>query len=248
VTAPGHEDLAVTPAPGIEVVRVTKTAIDVAYDLGAELGECEPAVLRATVYTTVSGLPPSGDDFPVSGRTGTIHITPMKPPLGADYGPPDILFISSNTDSGLRSEIAGVGLPAPEGERRLSRAEVRRIEARREACRGDINDRTYCRMRTQLPTSGPVTKATPAEFTRSVRKSLGTYGGFTITRLECRNGTRCDAAFALGHGRRLEMSYSIEALKSSPTCWALTAFRVVHPVPDLGNFAAPLPSRSCIYQ
>jgi hypothetical protein len=238
----------VPPAPGIDVVRVTKTAIDVAYDLGSDLSECQPVRLRATVYATVSGLPPSGDDYPVSGRTGRLRITLTKPPVETDHGPPDILFISSNTEAGLRSEIAGVGLPPPEGERQLSRADARRIEARREACRADIDDRTYCRLRTPLPVSGPVTEATRAELAQSVRRSLEAYGGFSITRLECRNGTRCDAAFDLDHGRRLEMSYRIAALKSSPTCWALTAFRVVRPVPDLGNFAAPLPNQGCVDQ
>jgi hypothetical protein len=238
----------VPPAPGIDVVRVGKTAIDVAYDLGSDLSECEPVLLRATVYTTVSGLPPTGDDYPVSDRTGTLHIELMKLPVDTDYGPPNILFVSSNTADGLRSDIAGVGLPAPEGEQALSRTEVRRIEARREACRGVIGYRAYCKQRSQLPTAGPVRDATPAELKRSVRRSLGAYGGFTITRLECRGGTRCDAAFALGHGRHLEMRYTIEALESSPTCWTLTSFRVVRPVPDLETFAAPLPNRGCVDQ
>ncbi len=95
------------------------------------------------------------------------------------------------------------------------------------------------------PVSGPVTAATPAELTRSVRDSLEAYSGMSILRVKCVNGTRCDAAFTIG-GHRLEMSYGIQALKSVPTCWELTAFRVTHPVPELGNFAAPLPNRGCV--
>lgn len=95
------------------------------------------------------------------------------------------------------------------------------------------------------PVSGPVTEATPAELTRSVRRSLEAHGGFSILHVKCVNGTRCDAEFAIGE-RRLDMSYRIEALRSVPTCWELTGFRVTRPVPELGNFAAPLPNSGCV--
>lgn len=94
--------------------------------------------------------------------------------------------------------------------------------------------------------SGPVTEATAADLTRSVRESLeGTAGAnVELIHLKCFNGTRCDAAFAFS-GHPLEMSYRVEAVQSVPTCWELTAFRVTRPVPELGNFAAPLPNSGC---
>ena len=245
VAAPGNESVVIPPAPGVAISGVTKTSIDVAYDLGSDLGDCQPSRLRVTVHTTISGLPPFGDDYPVPGQNGTLRIEVTQLPGDIDYGPPDILVVSSATEEGLTSEAASVGLPSPEGERRLSDVHVRRIEARREACRADIDDRTSCEMGGLHPVSGPVTEATTADLTRSVRDSLEAYGGFPILHLKCFNGTRCDAAFEVS-SRRLEMSYRIQALKSVATCWELTAFHVTRPVPELGNFAAPLPSRGCV--
>jgi hypothetical protein len=181
----------------------------------------------------------------VSGLTGTLRIEPRQLPGNIDYGPPDMLVISSATDGGRTSEAARVRLPPQEGERRLSDAQVRRIKARREACRANIDDRTTCEMGGLHPVSGPVTEATPAELARSVRDSLEAHGGFSILYVKCVNGTRCDAAFTTGR-HRLDMSYRIQALKSVPACWELTAFRVTRPVPELGNFAAPLPNRGCV--
>lgn len=245
-TASEDEEFARPPAPGVDISRVTKTSIDLVYDLGADLGECQPSRLTVAVHTTVSGLAPSVDDYPVSGPTGTLRIEPRLLPGDVDFGPPDILFVSSATEEGLSSESASVGLPPPEGETHLSAAEAGRIKAHREACRADIGDRTTCEMGELHPVSGPVA-ATPAELRRSVRTSLEAYGGFSIVHLTCVNGTHCDAAFAIGT-RRLEMSYRIEALTSVPTCWELTAFSVTRPVPELGNFAAPLPNRGCVGQ
>jgi hypothetical protein len=246
VAASGQGDLRRPPTPGVAVRRVTKSFIDVVYDVGSDLGECEPHRLRVTVHTTTSGLAPYGDEYPVSGRTGTLRIERKELPGSTDYGPPDMLAVSAIAERGLTSESASVRLPAPEGER-LSAAEVRRIKARREACRANIDDRTSCEMDGLHPVSGPVTAATPAELARSVRDSLETYGGAqnTILRVNCFDGTRCDAAFTVS-GRRLEMSYRIQALKSARTCWELTAFRVIRPVPELGNFAAPLPNQGCV--
>jgi hypothetical protein len=244
VTASGDEDFAKPPAPGVDISRVTETSIDLVYDLGSDLGGCQPSRLTVAVYTTISGLPPTVDDYPVSGLTGTLRIEPRALPGDVDFGPPDILFISSETAEGLSSESASVALPAPEGEAHLSAAEARRIKADREACRADIGDRTTCEMGGLHPVSGPVT-ATPAELRRSVRTSLEAYGGFSILHVKCVNGTRCDAAFAIDK-RRLDMSYRIEALVSVPTCWELTAFSVTRPVPELSNLAAPLPNRGCV--
>jgi hypothetical protein len=229
----------------VHISRVRKTSIDLVYDLGSDLGECQPSRLTVAVYTTVSGLTPSVDDYPVSDLTGTIRIEPRPLPGDVDFGPPDILFVYSYTEEGLRSESASVGLPPPEGEAHLSAAEARRIKAHREACRADIGDRTTCKMGGLHTVTGPVTEATSAELTRSVRDSLRADGGFSILRVKCVNGTRCDAAFAIGD-RRLDMTYRIEALDSVPTCWELTAFSVTRPVPDLANFAAPLPNSGCV--
>ena len=196
-------------------------------------------------------MPPYGSDYPVSGRTGTLQVERKQLPGNVDYGPPDLLVVSSTAENGLRSEPASVGLPPPESERALSDAERRQIAAQREACRADIDDRTSCEMGGAHPvsgpvTSGPVTAATTAELTRSVRQTLeGTAGAnVELIRLRCFNGTRCKAAFAFSN-YPLEMTYRVEALKAVPTCWELTAFRVTRPVPQLGNFAAPLPSRGC---
>jgi hypothetical protein len=243
--APTDASVVRPPPPGVAISRVTKTAIDVAYDLGSDLGECRPRHLRVTVHTTISGFPPFGDDYPVSDLTGTLRIERKELPGNIDYGPPDLLVVTSATKEGLASRAASIGLPPPEGERRLSDAEVRRIKARREACRADIDDRTSCVLGGLHPVSGPVTEATPKELARSVRDSLEAHGGFSIIRVKCVNGTRCDATFTLSE-HRLEMSYRIQALKSVPTCWELTAFRVTRPVPELGNFAAPLPSQGCV--
>jgi hypothetical protein len=234
------------PAPGVDVSRVTKSAIEVVYDLGSDLGECEPSQIRVTVHTTSSGLAPYGDDYPISGHKGTLRIEREQLPGSIDYGPPDLLAVSSTTDDGFSSESARVGLPPAGGERRVSDAARRRIAARREACRANIDDRTSCRMGGLHAVFGPVTAATTAELTRSVRESLvGTAGaGVELIRLRCFNGTRCEAAFDFS-GYPLEMSYRVEALQSVPTCWELTAFRVTRPVPQLGNFAAPLPNSGC---
>jgi hypothetical protein len=232
--------------PGVGVRRVTSNSIDVVYDLGSGLGECEPQRLRVTVHTTISGLAPSGGDYPVSGRSGTLRIERKQLPGSTDYGPPDMLAVSAISERGLSSESARVRLPAPEGER-LSDAEARQIKARRESCRADIDDRTSCEMGGLHAVSGPVTAVTPTKLARSVRASLEAYGGAqnTILRVNCSTGTRCDALFTVS-GRRLEMSYRIQALKSVPTCWELTAFQVTRPVPELGNFAAPLPNQGCV--
>lgn len=238
------------PVPGVKVSRVTEHSIEVVYNVGSDLSACQPAQLRVTVHTTASGLPPYGDDYRVSGPTGRLRVERKRVSRDTDYGPPDILVVSSETAKGLSSESATVGLPPPRDEKRLSDAEARRITARREACRADINDRTSCSMGARVPVSGPVTQGTPRALSRSVRQSLGAYGGgFTIRRLKCVNrtsATRCDVAFTTSDGRhRLEMSYDIQALKSAPTCWQLSAFRVTRPVPKLGGFAAPLPNRGC---
>jgi hypothetical protein len=229
----------------VNISRVTETSIDLVYDLGSDLDECEPSRLTVAVYTTVSGLAPSVDDYPVSGRTGTVRIEPRPLPGDVDYGPADIIFVSSHTEAGLRSESASVGLPPPEGGAHLSAAEARRIKAHREACRADIGDRTTCETGGPHTVTGPVTEATPAELTRSVRDSLEANGGFSILRVKCVNGTRCDAAFAIGD-HRLDMTYRVEALLSAPTCWAVTAFSVTRPVPELANFAAPIPTSGCV--
>ena len=240
-------DVVAPPAPGIDVARVTKTWIDLVYDVGIDLEQCQPTRLSVTVRNTVSSLPTAGsDDYPVSGRTGQVRVKLLQIPGAPDEGPPDLLVASSYTDNGLRSSTASIGLPPPEGGRRLTDAEVRRIEARREACQGNINDRTTCRRHGALhPLSGPVTAATPAELTRSVRRSLEANGGMTVLRLKCVAGTRCDAAFDVS-GRRLEMSYRVQALKGTPTCWEVTKWSVIRPVPALGGFAAPIPSRGCV--
>ena len=227
------------------ISQVTKTSIDVAYDLGSDLAECQPSRLRVAAHTTISGLPPVADDHPVSGLTGKLRIELTRRPGDTDYGPPDVLSVSSAMERGLTSESARVGLSPPEGKAHLSAAEARRIKAHREACRADIGDRTICETGAPHPVSGPVTDAMPAALTRSVRESLEAYGGMTILHLKCFNGTRCDAAFTVGR-HRLEMSYRIQALKSVPTCWELTAFRVTRPVPELANFAAPLPNQGCV--
>jgi hypothetical protein len=246
VDVTGIQGRVAPPEPGIDISRVTKNAIEVAYDLGSDLDGCEPRQMLVTVQTTSSGLPPYGADYPVSGPTGTLQVERKQLPGNVDYGPPDLLVVSSTAENGLRSELASVGLPPPEGERALTDAERRQIAARREACRADIDDRTSCEMGGAHPVSGPVTAATTAELTRSVRQTLeGTAGAnVELIRLRCFNGTRCEAAFAFSD-YPLEMTYRVEALKAVPTCWELTAFRVTRPVPQLGNFAAPLPSRGC---
>ena len=244
VTGPGGESVVVPPAPGIDIARVT-TSIEVAYDLGADLDECQPSQVRVTVHTTVSGSPPYGDAHPVSGRTGTLRIARQELPGNVDYGPPDMLVVSSTTARGFSSGSAIVRLPPPEGEQRLSDAEVRRIEARREACRADIGDRTTCRQGARVPVSGPVTKGTTTDLERSVRASLRAHA-YKVLDLECFNGTRCDAAFTTG-SYRFEMSYQIRALKSVPTCWELTAWSVTRPVPELDGIAAPIPPSGCAY-
>ena len=245
VTASGDDEVVTPPAPGVDVSRVSKTSIHVAYDLGSNLGECQPTRLRVAVYTTISGLPPFVDDYPVSGPTGRLRLEPRQLPGDVDYGPPDILFVSSATEEGLPGDAASVGLPPPEAEAHLSAAEAGRIKAHREACRADIDDRTSCEMGRLHPVSGPVTAATPAELTRSVRDSLEAHGGFSILHVKCVDGARCEAAFGIGD-HRLDMSYGIQALKSVPTCWEVTAFRVTRPVPELGGFAAPLPTQGCV--
>ena len=244
VTVP-NTDRSAPPAPGVRVVRVTREAIDIAYNLGTDLGQCQPESLRVAVYVTVSGLPPYGEDYRVASSAGSLRIKQRRPSGTENYGPADILVVQSTTGTGLGSESARVALPPPEGERRLSDVEVRRIKAHREACRGDIDNRTSCEMGGLHPVSGPVTEATPAQLTRSVRDSLKAYGGFSVLHVKCVDGTRCRAAFAID-GRRLVMSYRIQALKAVPMCWELTAFRVTRPVPELGNFAAPLPQQGCV--
>jgi hypothetical protein len=228
----------------VRVVRVTQAAIDIAYKLGTDLSECQPETLSVAVYVTISGLPPHVERHRVSSASGYLQIKLSRPPGTEDYGPADLLMVSSDMETGLAGEAARVALPPPEGERRLSAAQIRRIKARREGCRANIDDRTSCEMGGLHSVSGPVTEATPAQLTRSVRDSLEAYGGFSVLHVKCVHGTRCDGAFTIG-GRRLEMSYRIQALKSVPTCWELTAFRVTRPVPELGNFAAPLPNQGC---
>jgi hypothetical protein len=249
VTAPGQGQVARPPAPGVEVSRVTKTAIEVAYNLGYDLDECEPSQLRLTVHTTSSGLAPYGAGYPVAGRqTGTLRIERQDLPGNTDYGPPDILFASSTTAGGIPGDSAGVALPPPKGEHRLSDAARRRIAAHREACRADINDRTNCVMDRGVlhPVAGPVTAASAADLEQSIRRSIegefGTQVG--LTQLKCFNGARCDATFNFS-GYPLEMSYHLEALQSVPTCWELTGFRVTRPVPKLGGLAAPVPHSGC---
>ena len=97
------------------------------------------------------------------------------------------------------------------------------------------------------PVSGPVTAATTAELTRSVRETLeGAAGaGFELIHLKCFNGTRCDAAFGLTP-YLLEMSYRIQALQSVPTCWELTGFRVTRPVPELRSVRTHFRCCSCL--
>jgi len=248
VAASGDGHLRLPPTPGVGVRQITSNSIDVVYDLGSDVAECEPHRLRVTVHTTISGLAPYGDEYPVSGRTGTLRIERKRLPGSSDYGPPDMLAVSAISERGVSSESARVRLPAPAGER-LSDAEARRIKARRESCRADIDDRTSCEMGGLHAVSGPVTAATPAQLARSVRDSLEAYGGAqnTVLQVNCFDGTRCDAVFTIS-GRRLEMSYRIQALRSVPTCWELTAFQVIRPVPELGNFAAPLPNRGCVHR
>jgi hypothetical protein len=233
------------PAPGIVVSSVTTTAIEVTYDLGSDLDDCEPNELRVTVDTTISQLPPFGDDFPVTDQRGTLRIERRELPGNVDYGPPDILAVSSTTADGRRSDSARVALPPADGERRLSATQRQRINAHFEACRAVIGARTNCQMGAMHPVSGPVA-GTTADFTRSVRLYLErTSGaGFELTRLRCFDNTRCDATFSTGSGR-LDMSYRMAALKSVPTCWELTAFSVTRPIPELDNIAAPLPSSGC---
>src|SRR5215211_5315626 len=170
VAASGHQDLRLPPTPGVSIRLVTNSSIDVVYDLGSDLGECQPRRLRVTVHTTISGLPPYGADYPVSGQTGTLRIRRKRLPGSTDYGLPDMLAVSAITERGLSSESARVRLLAPKGER-LSDAEARRIKARRESCRADMDDRTSCEMGGLHPVSGPVTAATAAQLARSVRDS-----------------------------------------------------------------------------
>jgi hypothetical protein len=247
VTPQGTERAA-PPTPGVRVVRVTRAAIEIAYDVGTDLRACRPDALSVAVYVTASGLSPDVHRHSLSGSRGSVRIKPSRPPgTPKEYGPADVLMVASNTDEGMRSEHARVRIPPPKGEQGLSAAEERRVKARRQACRPDINDRTNCNVDARSPVSGPVTQGSAADLTRSVRESLETHGGFSILRLKCFKGSRCDAAFAFGtRRRRLEMSYRIEAVKSAPACWELTGFRVTRPVPEYGNFAAPLPSQGCV--
>jgi len=244
--APRSVDFLVPPAPGVDVVRVTRTAIDLAYSLGTDLSKCRPNTLSVGVSVTHSGLPPDVQDYPLSSSIGSLKIKPSRPRGTEDYGPADVLIAASMIEAGFRGEIARVRLPPPEGDHPLSNSEIRRIATRRAACRPDIADRTSCRQGAQNAVSGPVTRGTAADLTRSVRRSLEADSGLKITDLECFNGARCDAAFTTGR-YRLKMSYQIRALKSASTCWELTAWRVTRPVPNPENIVAPLPSRGCVY-
>ena len=166
-------------------------------------------------------------------RMETTIRCPVEPgPFGSSVssyrGPPITARPTCSPSQRFRSGSRDrrVRLPAPEGER-LSDAEARRIKARRD---GVVRTSTIARAArwAGFAVSGPVTSATPAQLARSVRDSLEAYGGAqnTILRVNCFDGTRCDAVFTIS-GRRLEMSYRIQALKSVPTCWELTAFQVV---------------------
>ena len=250
-TVPQHGCVAVPnigrqapPAPGVRVSRVTRDEIEIEYDVGSELGDCRPVAIAAAVYTTVSGGTPQVEQSRIGSQTGSIHIEVRHIPGMEKYGPPDMVFVSSYTGTGLRGTPASVRVPPPDGEPQLSDEEKEQLYAHREACRADIDDSTSCELETMNPTSGPV-KAAPAEFSRSVQDSLAASGGMRIVSLQCFAGSRCNATFDVD-GHTLGMSYRMEALVGSrPDCWELTAFAVTQAVPELAGLAAPLPTRGC---
>jgi hypothetical protein len=235
---------ALPPPPGVRVASVTARSVHVVYNVGSELEACQPVQLVVSVDTSIDSLPPWGQNYPVSSSTGTLDVKPTR--VRGSRGPADILSVSSLPAKGGTSEAARVRLPPPRGEKPLSDAAVRRIEAHQEACRPDLNDRTTCREGSLHPVAGPLRDVRMADLARSVRDSaLAEGGSFHVVSFGCVGGARCEAVLVDGP-HRIAMTYYVQALRSVPTCWESTGFKVTRPAPALGSIVAPLPTQGCV--